>query len=78
MSRDWFVVLLHGGEAAGGIAGTHALGSQGDTHGRHGQAFQTTMTGLPGVVVTLRTSVAGDGKHSDVHEVEPEVRPLIV
>jgi hypothetical protein len=78
MSSDWFVVLLHGGNVAGGIGGKQAFGGHGVTQGRHGQPLITTMTGLPGVVFTARTSVAGAGKHRDVHDVDPEVDPLIV
>jgi hypothetical protein len=78
MSSDWFVVLLHGGNVASGIAGTQAFGGQGVTHGRHGQLLMTTMTGLPGTVLTARFNVAGDGKHRFVHDVEPDVMPLIV
>jgi hypothetical protein len=64
--------------ADGGIAGTQAFGDQGVEQGTHGQKLNRKKTKLPVGVETWCASVTGVGKHSVVHEVVPEPRPLIV
>src|SRR5262245_20446809 len=76
-SIDW-LVSEHAGIEPNGMLGTHAFGGHGIEQPRHGQSVQNTTTAAPGTVETDMVRFSGVGKHSDVHDVEPEVEPFSV
>ena len=76
-STDW-LVPEQGGSVPGGIPGTHAFGGHGIAQPRHGQSVHTKTTIEPSGAWHDIVRFSGEAKHSGVHDVDPETRPLIV